>query len=88
MTTNEVVDAHGFFSAQARWVLRDITLDGNTFKSSHRVHKRSIVAQVGYGMAMTYGQWKVMLRRYHRTREFRGQKQLPIFGSISVSHPF
>lgn len=88
MTPADAWNAHGFISTQVRWVLRDISLDGNTFKSSHRVHKRSIVAQVGYGMAMTYGQWQVVIARYHRTREFRGQKELPIFGSISVSHPF
>ena len=80
--------AHGFARVEARWVMRDISLDGNTFKRSHRVDKQPLVAEFGYGLAMTHGAWKVVIARYHRTREFRGQKERPIFGSISVSRAF
>ncbi|HET6397260.1 MAG TPA: lipid A deacylase LpxR family protein [Pseudoxanthomonas sp.] len=77
--------AHAFLTSDARWVLRDITLDGNTFRDSHRVDRRPLVAEVGYGLAVMRGRWKFALARYHRTREFEGQRQSPVFGSFTVS---
>ena len=80
--------AHAFASMDARWVLRDITLDGNAFRTSHRVDKRAFVADFGYGFALSHGPWKLVLARFHRTREFKGQKDLPVYGSVSVSRTF
>lgn len=79
---------HMFVAVDARWVVHDITLDGNTFKSSHSVSKRPLVADVGYGVALTQGSWKFAFARYHRTREFRGQKEVPVYGSFTVSRRF
>ena len=76
---------HLFLTSDARWVLRDITLDGNTFRTSHRVDKRPFVGDIGYGVAVMRGRWKFALARYHRTREFEGQKETPVFGSFTVS---
>ncbi len=80
--------AHLFLTSDVRWVLRDITLDGNTFRSSHSVDKRPFVAEVGYGVALMRGRWKFAFARYHSTREFEGQKQTPVFGSVTVSRAF
>jgi lipid A 3-O-deacylase len=79
---------HAFVAVDARWVLWDISLDGNTFKSSHSVDKEHFVVDLGYGLAFTRGPWKIVLARFHRSHEFRGQKDMPIFGSISVSRSF
>ncbi len=76
---------HVFLTSDARWVLRDITLDGNTFVSSHRVHRRRAVAEVGYGVVLTHGRWKFALARYFRSREFETQADPPRFGSFTVS---
>lgn len=77
--------SHVFITSDARWVLRDITLDGNTFRNSHSVDKRALVGDIGYGVAVMRGKWKFALARYHRTREFDGQKETPVFGSFTVS---
>jgi hypothetical protein len=66
-------------------VIRDITLDGNTFRNSHSVDKRNWVAQGGYGLAVMYNRWKFALARYHSTREFDLQDQSPIYGSFTIS---
>jgi hypothetical protein len=79
---------HLFVTLDARWVLHDITLDGNTFRSSHSVDKRDLVADLGYGLAITRARWKFAFARYHRTREFDGQRELPVFGSFTVSYKF
>ncbi|MGE4336327.1 MAG: lipid A deacylase LpxR family protein [Pigmentiphaga sp.] len=81
-------NAHLFAAVDARWVLRDITLDGNTFKSSHSVDKRPFVADVGYGLAFYYGPWRIALARYHRTREFHGQGDVPVYGTITIGRRF
>ena len=77
--------SHLFVTSDARWVLRDITLDGNTFRNSHSVDKRPFVGDIGYGVAVMRGKWKFALARYHRTREFDGQKETPVFGSFTIS---
>ena len=79
---------HVFVAADARWVLWDVSLDGNAFRSSHSVDKEPLVVDLGYGFALTRGPWKIVVARIHRSREFRGQKDLPVFGSISVSRSF
>ena len=79
---------HLFASVDTRWVLHDITLDGNTFRSSHSVDKRSLVADIGYGVAIHHGHWRFAFARYHRTREFAGQRDRPVFGSFTISRRF
>lgn len=76
---------HLFLTADARWVLRDITLDGNTWKDSHSVDKKPLVGYVGFGLAAMKGRWKFALARYQSSREFDGQKEAPVFGSFTIS---
>lgn len=76
---------HLFATSDAAWVIRDITLDGNTFRNSHSVDKRHVVAYGGYGVAVMYGRWKFAAARYHSTREFNGQREAPVFGSFTIS---
>ncbi|KAF1685286.1 hypothetical protein B1992_12910 [Pseudoxanthomonas broegbernensis] len=77
--------AHLFLTSDARWVLHDITLDGNTFRASHGVDRRPLVADLGYGVAIMRGRWKFALARYHRSREFQKQEEAPAFGSFTIS---
>ena len=81
-------NGHLFVAADARWVLHDITLDGNSFKSSHSVDKRTLVADIGYGIAVTRGSWRFALARYHRSREFEGQDQVPVYGTFTIGKRF
>ncbi len=76
---------HLFSSIDARWVLQDITLDGNTWKDSHSVDADEGVADLSVGIAATRGRWKIGGAIVGRTREFRGQEERPVFGSVSVS---
>ena len=80
--------SHLFVVFDTRWVLHDITLDGNTFRSSHSVHKRPLVADIGYGIAVTKSDWRLAFARYHRTREFDEQEKTPALGSITIGRRF
>ncbi len=79
---------HFFIALDARWVLHDITLDGNTFKTSHSVDKRPLVADVGTGLTMTRGAWRFAFTHYFRTQEFKGQRHNPVYGNFTISHRF
>lgn len=79
---------HLFVAFDGRGVARDITLDGNTFRSSHSVRRRPFVADLGYGIALTRNKWHLTIGRYHRSREFYGQKDSPIYGAITIGRRF
>lgn len=88
MTAGRVWNGHLFVATDARWVLHDITLDGNTFKSSHSVDKRPFVADIGYGIAVYHGHWRIAFARYHRTREFRDQQEIPVYGTLTIGRRY
>ncbi len=79
---------HLFVSVDGRAVARDIFLDGNTFRSSHDVDKKYLVADVAAGVSFTLGRMKLSLTRALRTREFRGQDDHQRFGSIALSYTY
>lgn len=87
-TPSDGRSGHFFVALDTRWVLRDITLDGNTFRSSPSVDKRHFVADVGYGIAVYSGRWRFAFARYHRTREFNGQRDRPVYGTVTIGRRF
>ncbi len=76
---------HFFAGLDAKWVVRDITLDGNTFGSSHSVEKKPLVAEMAIGVVISRGMWKFAFTRYSRSREFHGQRERPVFAGFAVS---
>jgi hypothetical protein len=79
---------HGFVSVDGRWVLQDIFLDGNTWRSSHSVDKEPLVGDAAFGVAATWQQWKLSYARIYRTRQFEAQQDNHSFGSLAVSYTF
>lgn len=79
---------HLFTALDARWVLHDIFLDGNTFRDSHSVDKRPIVGDLAVGLGLIYERWKISVSMVWRTREFDRQDEIHEFGSISVSYTY
>src|SRR5690606_27722235 len=45
--------------AAARWMLREITLHGSTFRLSHRLDNSLLVGEIGHGMALMHDRWKL-----------------------------
>ena len=75
--------AHGFIAFDARYVLQDITLDGNTWRDSASVEREPFVADVAVGFAAYWRLWKITVARYFRTREFETERSDTDFGSIT-----
>jgi lipid A 3-O-deacylase len=79
---------HAFAAVSGRLVLRDIFLDGNTFRDSHSVDKEFLVGDVVCGISLIVDSFKVSYAQALRTREFRGQDDDQKFGSITISYTY
>ncbi len=77
-----------FAGAEVRAVARNIFLDGNTFRKSHRVEKEPVVVDFQAGLAVTVGPARVSFTNIWRSREFVKQKAWDEFGSISAAFHF
>lgn len=82
------VSGYLFAGAAGRWVLRDITLDGNTFKDSNSIDKEPLVGDLQIGFAIIVGQARFTYTHVYRTAEFEGQDKGDQFGSLSMSVRF
>jgi hypothetical protein len=87
--------AYLFVSGEARAVARDIFLDGNSWKSSHSVRKRPVVADLNAGFSLRGPAgfctrwtgargWLLTYAQNYRTKEFHGQPKRNVFGSVSL----
>jgi len=76
---------HLFSILDSRLVLRDIFLDGNTFKESHSVDKKYFVADLMVGIAVYYRRYKFSFAYTFRTKEFEEQRDTYVFGSLMIS---
>jgi hypothetical protein len=69
-------------------VLRDITLDGNTFEDSPSVDKNLFVPAAGVGMSVGNRRIQASFSYVFWGKEFEGQQDYSKFGSLSVSYFF
>jgi len=75
----------GFGAVNSRLVVRDIFLDGNTFRESHSVHKKPFVSDLAAGIALQFRNVMLTWTQILRTKEFRGQENEHSFGAIALS---
>jgi lipid A 3-O-deacylase len=77
----------GYFyaSAETRLIARDIFLDGNTWKDSHSVDKRPVVADLNLGFVLHWPRFQLAYTQNYRTKEFYGQLRRDVFGSVGFS---
>ncbi|MCU0793032.1 MAG: lipid A deacylase LpxR family protein [Opitutaceae bacterium] len=74
-----------FGAFDARAVARDITLDGNTFKDSPSIDKEPLVADLYAGIGFATPYLQIRYAQAFRTKEFEGQRDSQVFGSISAT---
>ncbi len=87
-TKDSGLSAYLFAAVNGRAVLRDIFLDGNSFRSSHHIDKEPLVADLSSGVTGKLDRLSLSLTVNHRTREFKGQKTDHEFASIVISYAF
>ena len=79
---------NAFLGVDGRAVGRNIFLDGNTWRASHNVSKKTFVADVYGGLSLILGSYTLTYTHAFRSEEFNGQKDPQIFGSMSISATF
>ncbi|MBN1106560.1 MAG: lipid A deacylase LpxR family protein [Deltaproteobacteria bacterium] len=77
-----------FAGVEGRAVLRNIFLDGNTFRDSHSVDKKPLVGDLQAGLVFQWNRFRFSYTQILRTKEFDGQDRLDIFGSLTLSYHF
>ncbi|MBC7457377.1 MAG: lipid A deacylase LpxR family protein [Bdellovibrionaceae bacterium] len=75
-----------FAAARMIGVGRNIFLDGNTFKSSHRVTKKSFVVENEVGLSANYKKMNLTWRFVTISPEFEERNEYHNFASISLSY--
>lgn len=82
------VNGYVFAGLEGRAVLRNIFLDGNTFRDSHSVGKKAFVGDLQAGLVFQWDRFRITYTQIFRTKEFDGQEDGDIFGSVSLSYHF
>ncbi len=77
-----------FAGFEGRAVARNLFLDGNTFTDSPSVDKEHWVGDLHFGVAATWGDYRLAYTHILRTREFKTQEQSDSYGSITLSVRF
>lgn len=91
---SEPSPARGSFGAYAfgrlggRWVIRNLFLDGNTWRDSHHVESEAWVGEASVGLAVVWGPVELAAANNYRTREFVGQHHADSFGSATLTFKF
>lgn len=82
---------YAFAGVEGRAVLRNIFLDGNTFRKSHSVDKKNFVGDITLGAAIITPRYgflppsRISYTYIFRSKEFAGQTLNDKFGSINLS---
>jgi hypothetical protein len=84
----EPFGAHLFARSQVEAVLYDIFLDGNTWKHSHSVDKKLVVADLSVGCAVNFNRIKLTYRHLFKTKQFDDQRQGQTIGSLTLTLSF
>jgi hypothetical protein len=79
---------YGFMGVEGRAVLRDISLDGNTWRDSRSVDRETWVGDASLGFALFLNRTRLTATYTVRTEEFATQRNLAQFGSLSIAARF
>lgn len=77
-----------FAGVEGRAVLRDISLDGNSFRSSRSVDRETWVGDAVVGAALFFRRARVTATYTIRSQEFETQRENAQFGSVSLAFSF
>jgi hypothetical protein len=70
---------------EGRLVLRNLFLDGNTFRDSHSIDKDELVGSLRAGVSWEWGAWRLGYAWTRRGEEFEGQDESQTFGAYILS---
>jgi hypothetical protein len=80
--------AYIFSAAEGRWVIRNLFLDGNTFRASHEVDKEPLVGSVRFGVGLVFKRVEVLVSHTFLSHEFKQQATNDQFSSATLLFKF
>jgi len=80
--------AYIFSGFEGRWVIHNIFLDGNTFRSSHNVNKESLVGSFTFGAGLVFKRVEVLLSHTFLSHEFKEQHLEDSFSAATLLFKF
>lgn len=83
---DEKMGLYGFAGGRGVLVARDIFLDGNTFRRSHKVNKYPVVTETELGLGVNYSRFSGVWRFVVRSPEFEQRSRFNSFASITLSY--
>jgi hypothetical protein len=75
---------YGFAGFDVQAVLRDIVLDGNSFRDGPSVEKIPLAADVTAGLAVRGRRFELRFSYVYRTPRFIGERKRFVYGSLSA----
>jgi len=69
-------------------VARDMSLDGNTFKTSHSVEKKNFIGYFGYGFSLRYKSFILEYIKNVNSKKFVSEDQPHGVGTVVASWLF
>ena len=75
---------YAFAGAEFSAVVQNIFLDGNTFRDSHEVDKRTAVIRAPFGLGFVNGRFRSLLSVVWSSKEFEGQDGDDLYGRWSI----
>jgi lipid A 3-O-deacylase len=75
-------------SAYGRYVLNDITLDGNTFKDSQSIDLKNEQGMVSASLASNWQNWGFILSVNRGTDTFEDQSSVTKYGAVSITYNY
>jgi lipid A 3-O-deacylase len=82
------LSVHMSMAVDGRAVVRDIFLDGNSFRDSQSVDKENFVADLMAGLGVSYRSFEFTYAYIYRTVEYVAQEDPQLFGSIQFSFSY
>ena len=79
---------HIFAGVDGAYVLRNLTLDGNTFQESHSVDREPIVGNFMIGVGFTIYRFRINFAHVYQTKTFKTQEDEEEYGSMTLSFSF
>lgn len=77
-----------FFGFEGRAVARNVFLDGNSFRNSRSVDRKTLVGDFHFGVVFAWQRLRLAYTHVLRTKEYHGQDSEDDFGALSISIPF
>ncbi len=79
---------HMFCALDGKIILRNIFLDGNTLRKSHRVDKNLLTGDLLLGIGMRFGRFNLSYAYVAWTKKFKTEKRKQVFGAFNLSYSY